>query len=94
MSEEEDFKTYAQKYVRYAIQQNGGKDALSERVTAIPSTVSFVAGFACGAMSVGRSLEGTRYESARESPFSRPPSPLAMDEVRRVHDMVRLELVT
>lgn len=83
------FKREAGAFVSHAVEQNGGVAALAERSLSIPSTVAFVAGYVCGMIAY------QRYVRAWD-PLVRTASVsatgLSPDEVRRVHDLVRLAI--
>lgn len=76
-------------HVEHALAQNGGVAALAERAAAIPGTVTFVAGYVCGLVACARYV---RAYGAGQRGASVVDTGLSHEEVRRVHDMVRLAI--
>lgn len=79
-----EFKDKIKIHLRHVVAVNGGLADLARRVSEVPSTVSFLAGYVCGLISFGRYVDlGTLAQSA-----------LSQDEVRLVHDVVRTTLAS
>ena len=85
----DDFRREVESFLDHAIRQNGGIPELSERSRAVPGTVTFIAGYVCGMLAYQRYVKAW---SHRTGTASIQDTGLTQDEVRQVHDLVRLAI--
>lgn len=84
-----DFMREIEPFLDHAVRQCGGVADLTERSRAVPGTVTFVAGYVCGMIAYQRYV---RAWSDRSGTASIADTGLTQDEIRRVHDVVRLAI--
>ncbi len=84
----DQFKREVTPHLRLCLEANGGAASLAKRAEEIPSTLSFIAGWTCGALQAQRERrwQVVGYLAGEPTPT------LSVEEIRRIHDMTRMAL--